>query len=94
LTFGSNGSTRSHNPSETTHGATAIGTPQSLRTDADEFADHATTTFISIRVLSRQRLPQRLAPLGCHDRAGAVLFLPPLANWQVNLRRRGAIRGA
>jgi hypothetical protein len=52
LTFGSNGSTRSHNPSETTHGATVIGTPQSLRTDADEFADYTTATFISIRVLS------------------------------------------
>jgi transposase len=54
LTFGSSGSTRSHNPSETTHGATAIGTPQSLRTDADKFADYTNATFISIRVLSAQ----------------------------------------
>ena len=35
--LGSSGSTRSHNSSDTIHGATAIGTPPSLTTDADGF---------------------------------------------------------
>ena len=38
-------------PLQLLRGATAIGTPQTLRPDADEFAGHANATFISIRVL-------------------------------------------
>ena len=52
LALGSNGSTRSHNSSDTIHGATAIGTPPSLTTDADGVRRQGTGPFISIRSLS------------------------------------------
>ena len=51
--FGSNGSTSSHNSSETIHGATAIGTP-SLTTDADGIRHQPTGPFIQKRVLRRR----------------------------------------
>jgi serine dehydrogenase proteinase len=50
-TLGSNGCTRLHNASETIHGATAIGTPPSLTTDADGVRRQGTGPFILMRVL-------------------------------------------
>ena len=44
--FGSSGSNSSHNSSETIHGATAIGTPPSLTTDADGVRRQGTGPFI------------------------------------------------
>ena len=52
LDRGSNGSTRSHNSSDTTHGAAATGTPPSFTTDADGLRRQERGPFISIRVLS------------------------------------------
>ncbi len=43
---GSSGSTSSHNSSDTTHGATATGTPPSLTTDADGVRRQGTGPFI------------------------------------------------
>ena len=48
---GNSGSNNSHSSSETIHGATAIGTPPSLTTDADGVRRQGTGPFISIRVL-------------------------------------------
>jgi hypothetical protein len=45
--FGKSGSNNSHNSSETIHGATAIGTPSSLTTDADGVRRRRTGPFIS-----------------------------------------------
>ena len=44
--FGKSGSNSSHNSSETIHGATAIGTPSSLTTDADAVRRQGTGPFI------------------------------------------------
>ena len=44
--FGSSGSNNSHNSSDTIHGATAIGTPPSLTTDADGVRRQGTGPFI------------------------------------------------
>jgi hypothetical protein len=44
--LGSSGSNSSHNSSETIHGATAIGTPSSLTTDADGIRRQETGPFI------------------------------------------------
>ena len=49
--LGSNGSTNSHNSSETIHGAAATGTPPSLTTDADGLRHQRAGPFIVKRLL-------------------------------------------
>jgi len=48
---GSSGSIRTHNSSETTHGATAIDTLPSLTTDADGVRNQRAGPFTLVRVL-------------------------------------------
>jgi len=51
LAFGSNGSIRDHNPSNTIHGATVIGTPSKLDGRCDGVRRQRMGPFIPVRVL-------------------------------------------
>jgi len=63
-TLGSNGSTRGHNAPDTTHGATAIGTPPSLTTNTDGVRRQGGGPFIPIRSLKTS-----FEPVGSYRKA-------------------------